>query len=69
MTNKELRAKIYNWLYECYQVKISDQKEKENKKKLKKILDEYNPTQDIPQPQLKKEYINTSNKIKVWRNF
>jgi len=74
MTNKELRAKIYVWLYDYYGIKVENKENHENRKKLKKILDEFNPTTVQPQnpPKVepkKKEYLNTKGPIKVWRNF
>ena len=77
MTTKELRAKIYTWLYDCYKISVQNKKNNINRKKLKKILDEYNTTQPpttqnnktpkvVPK---KKEYLNTKGPVKVWRNF
>ena len=69
MTNKELRAKIYDWVYECYKINVTTGEQRENRKKLKEILNEYNPTQPQPKVAEKKEYINTSGKTQVWRKF
>jgi len=46
MTNKELKSQIYSWLYECFEIQ-TPKIEKEKRNKLKKILEEFNPTQEI----------------------
>lgn len=79
MTNKELRVKIYSWLFDNFKIKYSDIN-KSQYKSLKNILEEFNPTSQqspVPRPIIrtprvepkKKEYINTKGPIKVWRNF
>jgi hypothetical protein len=76
MTNKELRSKIYSWLFDNFEIKYSEI-DKSQSNSLKEILAEYSPTQ-LPAPKTnkipkvapeKKEYLDTKGPIKVWRNF
>lgn len=68
MTNKEFRAKIYAWLNESFQIK-TDSIGKPEVKKLKKILEEFNPTQ----PAIKEKTVSSTDykngNIRVWRDF
>ena len=43
MTNEEFRAKIYQWLKDCYGLEVLNSENAKNRKILKKIVDEFNP--------------------------
>jgi hypothetical protein len=68
MTNNEFRKHIYAWLNNNFKITFKDIT-KQQSKDLKKIVEEFNPTQPQPKVAEKKEYINTSGKTQVWRNF
>lgn len=57
MTNKELRKQIYSWLVEGFQLDFT-KINKERRNELKKILEEFNPTQETIKPQIKKEVVS-----------
>ena len=62
MTNKELRVKIYAWLFQNFQLdfsKIDDKKRKE----LKKILEEFNPTQEVAKK------VEVKEKVSEWKTY
>ena len=62
MTNKELRVKIYAWLFKNFQLdfsKIDDKKRKE----LKKILEEFNPTQEVARK------VEVKEKVSEWKTY
>ena len=62
MTNKELRVKIYAWLFQNFQLdfsKIDNKKRKE----LKKILEEFNPTQEVARK------VEVKEKVSEWKTY
>lgn len=69
MTNKEFRAKIYQWVHDCYKINVTSTPETDNRKKLKKILDEFNPTQELSQPIKEKKVIKIIEKKSEWKSY
>lgn len=64
MTNKELRVKIYGWLFDEFGIKYEDLTSQKTKG-LKKILNEFNPTQEVTKKLVKV----AEEKVSDWKPY
>ena len=68
MTNEEFRASIYQWIRDCYQINVTTSEHKENRKKLKAIVEGFNPTQKVVQVFQKKDPVTKTSDWKPYPN-